>query len=463
MLALVAVGLLLLALLSSGGARATFICVLVGTISGWSVATLSAGDASKVWAAPPGFGFDGRISSDPRVSPSGTRAYVHWAADDGIEHRALVFLPLTTDGGRGDRIRVQGRVSLESVDPMVFANSVTVLERAGRIEMWRRQIRAHCADAMVRFVPGSAGSLTLGLLIGDDTGLSGAERRDLRASGLAHITAVSGWNVSVVVASAGALFRAAGARGWRWLAVQLVLLSGYVWVVGLEPPIQRAAIMGAVALIALQLGRPAHMLTLLTLTAAVMVVLDAEVLGSLSFQLSFLSMVGLAVAARICSGLEGWRAMLISPAVAASAAGMITAPLLAASFGTLALMTVPANLLAGPLIPLATFSGIVVVATTWLAPVADVAGWLAWTVANVVLRISGSFAGVPGGHHMFAPLDPSAAMTIYFGLTLCAMPFFPEGRSLVRRLEAWALASPGSAVVSVLVASGMIAIGAALA
>jgi competence protein ComEC len=97
-------------------------------------------------------------------------------------------------------------------------------------------------------------------------------------SGLSHIAAVSGWNVSVVVATTGALFRAFGARGWRWLIVQLILLAGYVWIVGLEPPIQRAAIMGAIALVALQLGRPAHILTLLTITAGIMAAWNPAIL-----------------------------------------------------------------------------------------------------------------------------------------------------------------------------------------
>jgi competence protein ComEC len=459
LLVLVIVGLMLLAVVSRSGQRAVFFCLLGGSIVGWSVAAMRTGETVDTQVIPPASWFEGTVASDPRVSPSGTRAQVHWTDAKGSGQRVLAFFPVTSVAAKGDRVSVRGRVSVESSDPMIFVTTVEVLQRANRIELRRRAIREYCADAMIRYVPGSAGSLALGLLIGDDTGLSSAERRDLRASGLSHITAVSGWNVSVVVASAGALFRAAGARGWRWLSVQLALLSGYVWIVGLEPPIQRAAIMGAVALIALQLGRPAHMITLLTLTAGLMVVWDPKILGSLSFLLSFLSMVGLAVAARICADLDGWRAMLISPAVAASSAGIVTAPLLAASFGTIALMTVPANLAAGPLIPYATFAGILVVMTSWFPPVAAVLGWLDWIISNVVLFISSSFAGVSWGHHMVAPLDPSTALTIYFAIALCALPFFPEGRTLVRRLEAWIIASPGSAVFSVLIGSGVIVIG----
>jgi len=422
--------------------------MLAGTIIGWGVGEWRGDSREPLWVVPPETGIDGFVVTDPRVSPGGTRAVVRWQTESGNEVQSLTFFPLPDIVGRGDRVEVAGRVGLASSDPLVFADSVQVLERAHGLEMRRRTVRRYSAESMVRYVPGSAGSLTLGLLIGDDTGLSGAERQDLRASGLAHITAVSGWNVSVVVVTVGAVFRAFGARRWRWLAVQLILLSGYVWIVGLEPPIVRAAIMGSVALVALQLGRPAHMITLLVITAGLMAALEPDVINSLAYQLSFLSMVGLAVAARICVDIDGWRAIVVTPTVAAATAGIATAPLLAATFGSLPLMTVPANMLAGPLIPFATFTGMIVVASSWVSPVAEVAGWLNWCISNIVLYISNTFASVPGGHHEFKPLESSAALIMYLALGLAVAGAFPEGRALFRRLEAWIVVEPAAATVS---------------
>jgi competence protein ComEC len=456
-LALVA-GVALATLLPSN-ARAFFACLLTGMFIGWGVGELRTGAQDPAWVVPPESGIAGVVVTDPRVSPGGTRAVVQWETGDGYEVQTLTFFPLPDVVGRGDRVEVAGRVGLASNDPMVFADSVRVVRRANGVELRRRAVRNYTADSMVKHIPGSAGSLTLGLLIGDDTGLSGAERQDLRASGLAHVTAVSGWNVSVVVITVGAVFRAFGARRWRWLAVQLVLLSGYVWIVGLEPPIVRAAIMGSVALIALQLGRPAHLVTLLIITAGMMASLNPDVINSLSFQLSFLAMVGLAVAARICSDVEGWRAVIVTPTVAAATAGIATAPLLAASFGSLPLMTVPANMLAGPLIPFATFAGMSVVASSWVSPVAEASGWLAWCVASIVLFISRTFASVPGGHHEFRPLDGSVVLVIYVALGILVTSAFPEGRMLYRRFAAWMAMEPAVAAVTTIAIVGVLVAG----
>lgn len=452
-------GLLLLAPLARGHLRVVLLLVAAGIAVGWGVAQLRATETSPPVIPVITESLTGVIVSDPDASASGSRA---WIRSDELNGNVSVYLPAGSVAARGDMVEVTGRLNPESVAPQMYASSAVVVRRAGWLEIQRRSIRDYATSTMVSFVPGAAGSLTLGLLIGDDSGLPNDERVALRESGLSHITAVSGWNVSVVVASVGALFYAIGARSWRWLPVQLGFLAGYVWIVGLEPPIQRAAIMGAVALVALQFGRPAHMLTLLTLTAGLMATWNPSNFDSLSFLLSFLSMIGLVVAARVTDGLTGWKSVAISPAVAATAAGLLTAPLLAATFGTLSLMTIPANLLAGPLIPLATFAGVGVVATSWLSPAAEAVGWLGWLLSSVVLGVSRLFASVPGAHHEFSPLTPSVAVTIYFGLALVMWPLFPEGRLIAHRFENWYRTTPQGAVAGALVALGMLGVGVVL-
>lgn len=458
-LLLVALGFAVLAVASPETMRPAFVCLAVGCLLGLTGAAFRMEDpADGAFVAVP-TPLTGTVASDPRTSAAGTYALVMWHDERRVPHEVLVFLPAGTDIGRGDWVVVNGDLSREGDIPAIFATSAIVSQKATRLELARRSIRDHSRRQMVTNVPGSPGSLVLGLLIGDDAGLSAVERADLRMSGLSHITAVSGWNVSVVVVSTGALFRALGARRWRWLIVQLLLLAGYVWIVGLEPPIQRAAIMGAIALIALQLGRPAHLLTLLTITAGMMAMWNPAVLYSPSFMLSFLAMIGLAVAARIAARVTGWRSALLTPAIAAGLAGIATAPLIAATSGTLSLMTVPANVIAAPLVPLATFAGLFVVATSWIALLADPLGWIAWIISYGLLWVSQLFAGVPRGHLTFAPLEPATVFTIYFGLAMVAAPCIPEGRAILRRLERWFRSAPEAAMIASIVAIGVLLIG----
>ncbi|CAN5211052.1 hypothetical protein BH23CHL1_BH23CHL1_01780 [soil metagenome] len=459
-LLLVVVGLVALAATSPKDVRSLLVGASLACVLGLVGGSFRLDERSHNVPERPEYRFNAIVISDPRTSASGFRATVLWRHDDGTSREALVFFPPGVTISKGDWVVIRGKSIVDSDIGMVFSTSTIITKPPGWLETTRQSIRNRSSQHMTMRVPGSPGSLTLGLLIGDDSGLSQAERSDLRRSGLSHLTAVSGWNVSVVVASVGALFRALGARGWRWIIVQVTLLAVYVWIVGMEPPIQRAAIMGTVALIALHLGRPAHMLTSLVLTAGVMATWNPAILQSLSFMLSFLAMVGLTVASRVTSGLGQWQAALFSPALAAGGAGIATAPLLAATFGTFSAMTLPANVVAAPLIPAATYAGIVVVLGSWISPVAAVSGWLAWILSSATLWVSGFAADIPHSHFTFAPMQPSTALTIYLGLALAAAPLIPEGRAVIRRWGNWFHLTPAAALLAVLVLIGILAIGA---
>lgn len=438
LLLLVLLAIVLVLRILPDASRPVIACIMAGLTIGWLVSQVFHEERGRQPVFPPDRTVVVEIRSDPKVSRSGTSARSVWSDDAGKQHELLLLLPVWPGVMRGDVVEVSGRPQLAGDAPAFIVETAIRLEAASSLSQIRHSIREHSAEAMIRYVPGSAGSLTLGLLTGDDSGLSSRERQHLRASGLSHITAVSGWNVSIIVVTMGAFFRAVGARAWYWLVVQLAMVGVYVWIVGLEPPIVRAAIMGAVALTALQFGRPSHVYTHLVLAAGIMAALNPTILASLSFQLSFLSMVGLAVASSLCANLEGWPAVAVLPVAAATAATVATAPLLAATFGSLPLLSVPANLLAGQLVSLAAFAGMAVVATTWLGPIAEIAGWVAWSLSSLILLIAAGISRTPGAYYEFAPLSTAATMTIYAGLGVLAGPFFPDARETGRKLLEWA-------------------------
>ena len=410
---------------------AAFGCALGGVVGMWRAPepTPSVADLDQRE-------FMGQLVGDPRAGALGPLARFAWTDPLGNKRESTAFLPPAPVVGRGDAVTLIGELDGPAAE-LIFTDAVRLDEPAGRVERLRREIRAFITDIVQEHAPGSPGALALGLLIGDDSRLTEAERGNLRRSGLSHITAVSGWNVTVVVTSIGALFLALRLRGWPWLALQLAGLALYVWIVGIEPPILRAALMGATALVALQLGRPAHMLTLLSLAAAVMVLISPAALGTLSFQLSVLAMLALLAVARVDSVIvTPFRALLV-PVAASGAAGLATAPLLAWRFGAISLATVPANVLASPLIPAATWSAILLVCFGWLPWAGALFGTLTWALCGVVLWLSASFAHLPGAYIQFATPPAGAIVLMYLVLAMALTPLLPEGRLLWRRLARW--------------------------
>ncbi|MEZ4522277.1 MAG: ComEC/Rec2 family competence protein [Thermomicrobiales bacterium] len=393
--------------------------------------------------------FAGTVASDPRLGSVNHSARVAWRFEDGQSAESLVLYPGTSDAGRGDTVFVVGTWST-TVENLLFADKVEVVEEAGPVERLRRSIRASATTRVLERVPGSNGSLALGLIIGDDSGLTAQERADLRASGLSHITAVSGSNVAMVIAAVALMLQALGRRGRYWLAAQASGIVFYVWIIGADPPILRAAIMGSLVLVAGAIGRPTHLFTLLFLAGGAMCLLDPDVLLSLSFQLSFLSMIGLAIAGDYISRTTGYRRKIIAAVLSPAGAAIATAPLLAARFGTFNPGTLPANVIVAPIVTPAT--GLAALA----AVIPDgfftgyLIGFVLWMLTGVVLSVSALISSLPYATWTFSELTNAQTLACYLALGAVMLPFIPEARLLVFRLRVRAHDAPGLAAASVM-------------
>jgi ComEC/Rec2-related protein len=434
---------------------------VIGLAVGYGVASLRLDTASER-SLPDGVPtFIGTVTSDPRLAARGKTAILEWKLPDGERFEALIFYAGIEPPGRGDVIEVSGAWS-DGGSPLFFADRITLVQRAGRLERLRRSFRETARDRVLERVPGSNGSLALGLVIGDDSGLTESERDNLRFSGLSHITAVSGSNVALVIGAVAFLLRALNRTNWFWLALQLAAVSFYVWIVGLDPPIVRAAIMGSLALLALQIGRPAHLYTLLALAGAAMCLLDPQALTSLGFQLSFLSMVGLALAGDIIARFQGNRRTVVAALLSPTGAALLTAPLLAARFGTFSPGTIPANIAVAPLIGPATLLGGLVALIPADFVSGKFAGLVLWLGTGFILDVSNVVGGAPWSTVNFAPLSSSQTVGLYLALALAAAPLVPEARLTGYRIGRWAESDPARATATALSSAALLVILALL-
>ena len=135
------------------------------------------------------------------------------------------------------------------------------------------------------------GALLAGMVLGRDESIDAATRDDFRASGLAHLLAVSGQNVMLLCALALPMVAALrlGPRG-RAL-VLAALIAVYVPLAGAGPSLQRAGAMGAAGLAALAAGRPASRWYALGLAVAATLALNPLAVLEPGWQLSFAAVV----------------------------------------------------------------------------------------------------------------------------------------------------------------------------
>ena len=276
--------------------------------------------------------------------------------------------------------------------------------RAALIDI-RERLSASLADAL----PEPEAALAVGILLGARSDLPQDLKDDMNATGTSHLVAVSGQNVTLV---AGLLIAtlawAIGRRPAAWLALAGVI--GYAALVGGQPSVLRAAVMGSLYVVATALGRQSSASGALALAAASMTAFDPQLAHDVSFQLSFAATLGLIAAApllrdRIEAALGPWAAVaefpLTRPAVELAAVTLaaiaFTLPITAVNFHRISLVAPLANLLAVPaFIAVALTSAVTAVAGMALpAAAADLLGWLAWPPAAYMVAAVRLFADIP--------------------------------------------------------------------
>ncbi len=236
--------------------------------------------------------------------------------------------------------------------PEVVRGPGVPLRAAGAL---RRAIR----DAVSR-QPEAPRALVPALVDGDDGGLPEEVVTDFRISGLTHLLAVSGTNLTLVVGALLLLARWAGVRAHGLTVVGLLGVAGFVLLARTEPSVVRAAAMGSVALLGLGTNGRQRGARALGVAVLLLLVIDPWLALSTGFALSAAATAGILWLA------PGWRDRLsrwlprgVAEAVAVPlAAQLACTPIVAAISAQVSLVAVAANLLAAPAVGPATVLGL---------------------------------------------------------------------------------------------------------
>ena len=279
----------------------------------------------------------------------------------------------------------------QGVHETLAARSLAVLGRRGGVQGVLDRLRHGARAALQAGGDDEASRIATGVALGGTAALGDGTLEHFRASGLAHLLAVSGGNIVLLVAAV--LLLAWLARVPRPYAhgCAIPVVIAYAAIVGGGPSVVRAAATGALASLAWLLGSARDPWHLLALAAAAVLALDPWAVVGPGFQLSFVAVAAIhGLAPPIRAWLEG-TAMpmrLCSPFAISLACTLATAPVALVHFGRTSLVaSLPANLLALP----------AVAPLLWLA-LASCALWPVAPGATVVLdaavRALGAYIGL---------------------------------------------------------------------
>ncbi|MGY1750065.1 ComEC/Rec2 family competence protein [Modestobacter sp. SYSU DS0511] len=437
--------------------RAGAALVLVGCLAAITVTGAVAGVRSQARDDSPLTGLAARgavvsvafaLSSDPRpLAGSPERVLVTGRVSEVDGHptggaRVLLFGPAEEWRGLLPGQSVTVRASLRPAGPIDDVLAVLSARSppqpvgdAGAVQSAAGTLRAGLSAAADRTLPDPAAGLLPGLVVGDTSGLDEVLIGEFRRSGLSHLLAVSGANVAIAVGLVLAPLRARGSDRRLQALVGVLAIAGFVVLARPEPSVLRAAAMGAVALLALASGRSRVAVPALAASVTLLLLVDPALARDPGFALSVTATAAIVLLA------PGWSRRLrrrrlprpVADAVAVSAAaGLATAPLVAALSGAVSLVSLPANLLAAPVVAPATVLGLLAALVSPVTePGADALTWLAgWPVRWLVL-VARTAAAVPDGATPWpAGRTGALALALLLGAVCWALVRWPRLRGL---------------------------------
>ncbi|MEC4674604.1 MAG: DNA internalization-related competence protein ComEC/Rec2 [Nitrospirota bacterium] len=464
-------------LLSVSQGCVLFATVLVGIVF-WSLdEQIHSGNALQEFVGPAPVLVQGVIAEPVQHSPGRLVMLVDvtTAGEEPQMRSVHGLLRLTWRGSgstvyRGDEIQVNTRVrapfgtknpggfdygayltrqGIDAVATVKGPEAVQVLSRESggawvrawhRIDVWRDQIR----QAALSTLEGAALGLYLGMIVGEQSYISPEVRDHFMTTGTVHILSISGSHLGLLaILSFWFVQRVSRRLPTPWIerlscwmtsqqfaalaTVPLVLF--YTAISGAQVATVRSLFMILLYLLGVWLGHERHLLIALGISALFVTLSDPMALYDISFQLSYGSVLAIALAFQwwttkeeeqenIPSGVLTIYAWIKPYVMISLAVTIATMPLVAYYFNQIAWLGIFSNMLVVPMVgvlfvPLGILSAIGVL----LADQAQLPfSWVLQKGLDMLSVLVGKLASIPGAEWHVASPAPFAMIGFYVGL-----------------------------------------------
>ena len=308
----------------------------------------------------------GNITDDADTSKDGKKRLkidVHELNHKPVKGLVWVELAAPAEVRRSDIVEIKG-ILQEG-----FGNFSGMIKKAIVINAFRPTpgdipltVRDWFASKIRISVKEPQASLGIGYLVGQKSALPNDLYTALQISGLTHIVVASGYNLTILVRFARRAF--AKVSKFTSTVSALTMIISFVAITGLSPSMSRAGLVSILSLLAWYYGRKFHPIILIVFVAYITVLWNpAYAWGDIGWLLSFASFLGVIILAPLLHKYffgekePGTIRQILGETISAQ---LITLPIILLSFGQLSTVSLLANVLILPFIPLAmllTFFG----------------------------------------------------------------------------------------------------------
>jgi len=336
-----------------------------------------------------------------------TGTNITWSYGDEIQ----LIGKLSTPANEAD-FSYQDYLAHKSILSSLYYPDIVLIDsnQGDQLLGWIYSIRDQAIVTLSQIFPAPESALLAGILLGYDNDIPPDIQTAFRKTGTTHIIAISGFNISILAAMFSALYyRLLGVR--KGILATIITLIVYVLLTGASPSVVRAAIMGSLGLLASLVGRRQNGINSLAFVGTLMCLINPFLPWDISFQLSFLSTLGLIIFAdpmvewikRILARLLPLHSMENAAEKIGEyflftlAALVMTFPVMAYHFHTFSWLSFLANPLILPAQPAVMIIGglSLLLGMIWL-PLGQIIGYLAWPFVAYTIKLVTLFGNLPG-------------------------------------------------------------------
>jgi competence protein ComEC len=293
--------------------------------------------------------FNSRLTEEPQV----VNGRAQFTLKTNENARIRIITGMNPQLYYGDSLHISGNIRSSEKNghtffTMLFPNVQIVKNDQNILLRFAGYFRQRAGELYKDSLPPVSSSLLMGIVLGGDQNMPKKFLEELRISGVVHVIAASGMNVTFV---AGALMSVLGAILRRQIALTIAIfgIAFYTLLAGLEPSIVRAAIMSIIAFSASLLGRQNFAINSLFLTGFLMLIYSPILIHDIGFQLSFLATLGILTIKPMLDSLfkkGGAIGKLFGDDIGTTVSAQITTlPILLAVFGQYGLFSILVNAL----------------------------------------------------------------------------------------------------------------------
>ena len=302
---------------------------------------------------------------------------------------------------KGDTVSVDGKLYLRRGGKQAGISyaTITVIKRsASYTEKLRRDFLAGLSTSL----PEPHDQFAAGLLIGQKSELPDNVSETLRIVGLSHVIAVSGYNLTILVDVARK--RMGKKSKFRSSLFSIILILLFVTLAGSSASIARAAFVSLLTVLASHYGRSVKPVLLILLAASYTAFTNPLNLWTdIGWYLSFLAFFGVLVVApavqkRIYKDKKE-PSSIVKILIETSSAQIMTLPLIMFVFGEVSVVSLLANILIVPLVPIAMLLSLVAGLTGMIVPMfSSIFAWPARIILDFMLSVANILSRIPGAY-----------------------------------------------------------------